>query len=452
MAVCAADEDPLTLSWSAATRAMAAAGLEPLDVEGLWWGCARPPFAEGPSLTHLASALRLGAGSDGALCSGSPHAGVDALLAAADAVASGRVGTALVVASDAILPALGSGFETSCGAGAAAVVLRSEGPAPLRTVVSRWRPVLDRYRGDSEDTTRDVYDARLFREQVFLPLCAEVVDAVGSVAAEPAGTRPSRWSLPDPDGRLGAALARRAGVDEVASRAARLELGDTGSAAALLGAAAALAAPGALGLLAYGGGRATAVVVEVDAPVPGSECAAADLAVGEATSYTSALRARGGLRPQGEVVEMAVPPGSAMFVRGSSEMLGLLGARCRACGTVNTPPSIHPACPACGGSSFDEVALPRTGTVQTYVVNRTMPAPFVAPLPLVVVDLDDGSRLMTQGLGDGSDLAVGTPVELVLRRYTVERGVPVYGYKAAVTSRGAASVEGGVPHATEVAG
>jgi len=28
----------------------------------------------------------------------------------------------------------------------------------------------------------------------------------------------------------------------------------------------------------------------------------------------------------------------------------------------------------------------------------------------------------------------------------------VYGYKAAVTSRGAASVEGAVPHASEVAG
>jgi hydroxymethylglutaryl-CoA synthase len=68
--------------------------------------------------------------------------------------------------------------------------------------------------------------------------------------------------------------------------------------------------------------------------------------------------------------------------------------------------------------------------VHTFVVNHTMPAPFVAPLPLVVVDLDDGARVMLQGTSDAaSRLAVDDRVELVLRRYTVERGVPVYGFK-----------------------
>jgi uncharacterized OB-fold protein len=133
---------------------------------------------------------------------------------------------------------------------------------------------------------------------------------------------------------------------------------------------------------------------------------------------------------------MAVPPGSAMFVRGNPEVLGLLGARCVDCGTVNTPPSIHPTCISCGHDKFDLVPLARRGTVQTYVVNRTMPAPFEAPLPLVVVDLEDGARVMLQGVGDGGDLDVGVPVELVLRRYTVERGVPVYGWKVVAGGSG----------------
>ena len=59
-----------------------------------------------------------------------------------------------------------------------------------------------------------------------------------------------------------------------------------------------------------------------------------------------------------------------------------------------------------------------------------MPAPFVAPLPIAVVDLDDGARVMLQVVGDGTDLAIGSEVDLVLRRYAHERGVPVYGYKA----------------------
>jgi hydroxymethylglutaryl-CoA synthase len=123
-----------------------------------------------------------------------------------------------------------------------------------------------------------------------------------------------------------------------------------------------------------------------------------------------------------------------MFVRDNRDILGLFGARCIECGTVNFPPAIHPSCVGCGGDKFDEVALARTGTVQTFVINHTMPAPFVAPLPLVCVDLVDGSRVMFQGVGDGEGIEIGAPVRLVLRRYTVERGVPVYGWKVAPTT------------------
>jgi uncharacterized OB-fold protein len=49
---------------------------------------------------------------------------------------------------------------------------------------------------------------------------------------------------------------------------------------------------------------------------------------------------------------------------------------------------------------------------------------------LAVVDLEDGARVMLQVVGDGSDVEIDGEVELVLRRYSYERGVPVYGYKA----------------------
>jgi hydroxymethylglutaryl-CoA synthase len=44
--------------------------------------------------------------------------------------------------------------------------------------------------------------------------------------------------------------------------------------------------------------------------------------------------------------------------------------------------------------------------------------------------MDDGARLMLQVIGDGRDLEVGRRVELGLRKYAHERGVPVYGFKA----------------------
>jgi uncharacterized OB-fold protein len=142
------------------------------------------------------------------------------------------------------------------------------------------------------------------------------------------------------------------------------------------------------------------------------------------------LRARGQLVASGETVQMGVPPESAQFVRGADEMLSLLGARCVDCGTINTPPSIHPHCISCGSAKFVLEPLARHGRVHTYVVNQTMPAPFVAPLPLAVIDLDDGARVMLQVTEHEAPLEIGCEVELVLRRYAYERGAPVYGYKA----------------------
>ena len=40
------------------------------------------------------------------------------------------------------------------------------------------------------------------------------------------------------------------------------------------------------------------------------------------------------------------------------------------------------------------------------------------------------ARVMLQTVGDGTGLEIGTEMELVLRRYAYERGVPVYGWKA----------------------
>jgi hydroxymethylglutaryl-CoA synthase len=131
-ATCAPDEDPLTLAWDAATRALAAANIDPADVDGLWWGVTRPPFAEGPSHAILAAALGLSAQATGALCSGSTHAGMDALISAADAIAAGSARFALVIVSDALRPGLGTAAEPRIGAGAAAIVLGTgSGPATI---------------------------------------------------------------------------------------------------------------------------------------------------------------------------------------------------------------------------------------------------------------------------------------------------------------------------------
>jgi hydroxymethylglutaryl-CoA synthase len=435
VAVCDADEDTLTLAGQAAVRALEAAGVAPTELSGLWWGTTRPPFAEGPSTAFLSTALGLDPGATGALSAGSAHAGLEALLAAWDAVAAGHARVALVVASDALVPGLGTSGEAVTGAGAAAFVLapldhasgNGAGP-PARLVgrATRVMAVVDRYRGDAEAATGDVYDPRLFREEVYVPLVTATALALGGDSAPP-----PRWAMADPDGKLAPAVAKRLGGTLV-SAAVQSAVGDTGAAAALLGAVHGLAdteAPGVVGLIAYGGGRATAVTVETTRAVPGAVDVVAG--TGRPVSYVGAVRARGQLAPMSDPIPMGVPPAGAAFVRGNVEMLAFEGARCRDCGTISTPPSIHPRCNGCGGGDLDVVALARTGRVQTFVVNQTMPPPFQAPLPMVVIDLDDGARIMVQGSSvDADELAIDDAVTLTLRLYATERGIPVYGYKA----------------------
>jgi uncharacterized OB-fold protein len=286
--------------------------------------------------------------------------------------------------------------------------------------------LVDRYRGDGEVDNRDLYDARLFREEIFLPSVEAVVRELLGDAERPIDA----WSLPDPDGRLGATIAKQAGAATPSSAAVYASVGDTGAASALLGAVGAMDAPGTVAIIGTGGGRTTGARVDIEAPVPGAAETTAALDGGRPASYADLLRSRGQLVPGGETIPMGVPPESALFARGADEMLGLLGGRCVDCGTISTPPSIHPTCINCGGPKLEPVQLARGGTIQTYVINHTMPAPFVAPLPIAVLDMDDGARLMLQVVGDGSDVAIGGRVRLVLRKYAHERGVPVYGFKA----------------------
>jgi hypothetical protein len=50
---------------------------------------------------------------------------------------------------------------------------------------------------------------------------------------------------------------------------------------------------------------------------------------------------------------------------------------------------------------------------------------------MVVIDLDDGARIMVQGSSvDAEAMAIDDDVVLALRLYATERGIPVYGYKA----------------------
>ncbi len=112
----------------------------------------------------------------------------------------------------------------------------------------------------------------------------------------------------------------------------------------------------------------------------------------------------------------------------------LEAAKCEACEKIHYPPRV--VCSKCGGSTFENITLPREGKVVTFTIVRVPPAGFTeqTPLPIAIVEVMDGVRLMVQigDLEDPSDLEIGMPVRLEFRRisWDGEAGLIFYGHKA----------------------
>ncbi|HYA69644.1 MAG TPA: Zn-ribbon domain-containing OB-fold protein, partial [Acidimicrobiales bacterium] len=88
----------------------------------------------------------------------------------------------------------------------------------------------------------------------------------------------------------------------------------------------------------------------------------------------------------------------------------LLIQRCKSCGVLRHPP--RPACAACHSFEWDTVVSSGRGTVFSYVVVHHPAVPgFDYPLPIAVVELDEGTRLVADLVGvEPDEVRIGMPV------------------------------------------
>ncbi len=78
----------------------------------------------------------------------------------------------------------------------------------------------------------------------------------------------------------------------------------------------------------------------------------------------------------------------------------LLIQQCASCGKLRSLPS--PCCNACQSLDWSEFELAGDGVVHSHVVHHHPPLPgFATPLPIAVVDMKEGVRLL--GAMDGTD-------------------------------------------------
>lgn len=90
----------------------------------------------------------------------------------------------------------------------------------------------------------------------------------------------------------------------------------------------------------------------------------------------------------------------------------LVVQRCAECQTLRHPPG--PACPECRSFEWDTVEASGRGTVYSFVVAHHPPHPaFDYPLLIAVVELEEGTRLITNLVGVApDDVEIGMPVEV----------------------------------------
>ena len=118
-------------------------------------------------------------------------------------------------------------------------------------------------------------------------------------------------------------------------------------------------------------------------------------------------------------LELPIKPNRSAFNRWFWEALEqgrFETVECSGCGKTSFPP--RPDCPNCLEGRMRWRQLSGVGTLYTRTVVRVVPERLLesAPLPVGIVDLDDGVRLLCSLVGE-QPIAIGKRVRLVVLQY-----------------------------------
>jgi len=107
----------------------------------------------------------------------------------------------------------------------------------------------------------------------------------------------------------------------------------------------------------------------------------------------------------------------------------LLIQRCATCRRLQHPPA--PMCPSCHGFEMDFVEASGQGVIHSFVVVHHPPVPpFAYPNVIVLVELAEGTRLVSRLVGvDPDAVAIGTAVQVDFE--TVEGDLALHFFRPA---------------------
>jgi 3-hydroxy-3-methylglutaryl CoA synthase len=427
------DEDTITMAVEAARDCLG--GLERAELTQLVLASTTHPFGDRQNATVVATALHLPSALRTTDAAGSLRAGTGALIAALE----GRE-TTLVVAADQRRAKAGSTQEMHYGDGAAAVLVGRGAPvAKLLGAHTESVDFVHQYR--MHDRNSDYgWEERWIRDEGYLKLVPRAVGALLARCGVDAASI-AHFCLPGTLSKVQAAVAKRCGIPETAVRdPLGASVGDTGAAHPLLMLAQALeqSAPGDRVLVAGFGEGCDALLLQVGdgraAYRRGVTGALADRR--EESNYLRWLSFTGTVDlERGMRAEVDKATAMTVLYRNRDMIEGLVGGRCRRCGTVQYPRQRYCVNPDCNAldSQDDYVFSERTGRVLSYTADGLTYSPD-PPTYFGMVQVDGGGRMLMDFTEvDPASMDVGLPVRMVFRIKDADpnRGFVRYFWKAA---------------------
>jgi len=104
----------------------------------------------------------------------------------------------------------------------------------------------------------------------------------------------------------------------------------------------------------------------------------------------------------------------------------LLIQRCGGCGALRHPP--RPMCPHCQSLEWDAIESSGRGALFSFVIPRHPPLPwFPEPYVVALVDLEEGTRLVTNIVGVAPDaVTIGMPVVVRFEHFDGDVVLPMF--------------------------
>jgi hydroxymethylglutaryl-CoA synthase len=437
------DEDPVTMAVEAARDCLT--GFDAASVAAISLASTTHPFDDRQNTSIAAGALNLRREVRSLDVGGSLRAATSAL-ATALAGARGADGPALLMAAEHRLAKAASPQEMHYGDGAAAVLLGAG--QPVATLVGAHSETVDfvpQFR--ARDRAHDyAWEERWVRDEGYMKIVPRAVGALlKSAGTDPAAV--SAFILPCTLSRVVPGVAKRIGIPESAVRDNLAAVcGDTGAAHPLLMLVHALeqARPGDLVVVVAFDSGADALLFRVTdaiASLPARHGVTGALArrkeetvYQKYLAFNNLITLEHGMRAE---VDKGTPL-SALY-RNRQMITGLIGGRCRNCGTVQYPKGrycVNPKCRALD-SQDDEPFAERPATVMSYTADLLTYCPD-PPAYYGMIEFEGGGRMMVDftDVDDGA-VEVGTPMRMMFRIKDVDaaRGFVRYFWKAAPVPR-----------------